>query len=218
MKTLHSNSRNAIATILVLVFLTATSAYGVSLGTYTFDGPGFTGDSKVPVTPGLTYTPFTRTNLVAQSAANVFDSHNWNTGSSIDLSEFVSFTVSVDPGYTLSLDKLTFNSKQTGTGPEFGAVKYSYDGFADSYLYDVNNTLNPLEVWDFADLYIPEGQSIEFRFYGWDAKKWNGRMQFDNVGIGGELTKSVPEPVTVLAISMSVCGVGFYLKKRLVQP
>ena len=65
----------------------------------------------------VTVGPFLRENVVFEPVDDVFASGDW-TGSSLpDFSEYVSFSIAAEPGFTLTLDRLVLIAYRSARGP-----------------------------------------------------------------------------------------------------
>ena len=99
-----------------------------ALFTFDFTGPDPDGDLSVPVVPNLAVSPFTRANVGATSAADVFSSSSWSTAVIHDPAEFVSFTLQPSVGYDLNLSALRWRTSRSTTGPQMGKVELFMNG------------------------------------------------------------------------------------------
>lgn len=90
------------------------------LAIYEFAGTS-TGDNQfnaVTAQPSnAVFSNFTRTNVDWNAGANVFNSKTWNTGSTIDLGEYVEFTITPSACYVLNLTSITFSYQKSNTVP-----------------------------------------------------------------------------------------------------
>ncbi|MCK4659256.1 MAG: hypothetical protein KAV82_07005 [Phycisphaerae bacterium] len=170
------------------------------LGVYEFTGLGFDGDNDTPntngsATPGLTFSEFARVNVTANSGADAFNSKDWNTGGTIDLAEYISFTVTVDAGFCGTLTALGFRGDGSNTVADEGRVSVSTNGFA-SVIESLDYTVTPSYVdytFDFGDISVAEGDTVEFRFYiygdtqadGEGAPSTAGTFRVDDVTLMG---------------------------------
>jgi hypothetical protein len=107
-------------------------------------------------------------------------------GSTIDTAKYVSFKVSLDPGYQLTLSNLTFRAADSGSG---GMT------FQMGYRLDVNNDGDfadgAAESWNFGTLYSPgttgQGRGTLFQNKVWDfggSVATSGSVEFGLFGSG----------------------------------
>ena len=93
-------------------------------------------------------------------------------------STYFEFTLTPDPGYSLSVNEINFGSRSTGTGPR----AYSIRSSADSYNSDVAANSFPYDSkWYFyqhSGLSVSNTSSITFRIYG-----YNGIGASSNVAV-----------------------------------
>lgn len=139
---------------------------------------------------------------------------------SFSLSQYLSFTVTPNPGYVLNLDEFSFDIARvfsTGVYTVNYEVRSSVDGFAAAVLSgtvttgsgvwgNVMTTLGP----SFMNL-----SSVEFRLYftdGNDSKR--NSILLDNITVVGT-TVLIPEPdAAVAAVGLGLLGVLPWLIKR----
>lgn len=172
-----------------------TSHAALITGVYTFDTEfGF------PTQTGLTFSPFSRVGVNTNAGTGVFNSRDWNTGSSIDLAEYVEFTVTPDAGYEMDLSSITFGSQRSSTGPATGQVRFSVDGFTSNLSYTPPTAIAN-STWDFADVNNTTSP-VTFRFYGFGGTSAAGTLRFDNVALAGDISP-VPEPAVVGSFALA---------------
>lgn len=173
---------------------------GQALFTYDFTGSDPAGDLLIPPVEHLILSPFGRINVGAVSQSDVFSSSYWSTGATCDPTEYVYFTLQPEPGYSVRLESLLWDSSRSATGPQTGKVSLLKDGnlLESSSDYVIGTTMASYQ-FDFEDVVAGPGQTIEFRFHGWNATS-TGNLRLDNVSAIGQITP-VPEPRTLSAIT-----------------
>jgi len=166
---------------------------GQALFTYDFAGADPAGDALVPSVEHLTLSPFTRVNVGAVSQSDMFSSSHWNTGVGCDFSEYVSFTIKPETGYSLRIESLQYDISRSTSGPQSGRVSLLKDGsvIESSVDYTIDTTMAG-RTFDFSDVTVRDWETLEFRFYGWNAAS-TGNLRLDNVSGFGQVT-AVPEP------------------------
>ena len=170
---------------------------------YTYDFPGNPGsglaaDQTNPQFPNATFGDWARVNVSAGPAANSFDSTFWNTTSSFDPTQYVSFSITADAGYHLNLSLLTFDEMRTSGGPTKGHVEMFLDGSAAPYAvmnYNPHSSIHS-ETFNFTPTTDADNVgTVEFRFYGWNGGTPEASLILANVAVTLSI---VPEPSTVL--------------------
>jgi hypothetical protein len=174
------------------------------LGTYTFPGSDVqsppSGDYVVPTYANMTFGQFTRTtDLTYKNVAEEYSSSSYGKSSTINLNQYVQFTLTPSTGYRLSVASISFDSYIGANGPASGQVSIFLGTnpannatplASQSYSPTTtkgSTTFNP------ATTFTDQGFTI--RFYGWNAGNNGNDTSFtlDNVAING----MVPEPVNV---------------------
>lgn len=185
---------------------------GQVLFTYDFTGADPGGDAGAPTVANLSLSPFARVNVGVVSQADVFSSSYWTTGVTCDPNEFVSFTLQPDSGYSLRLDRLEWESSRSTTGPQTGRVSLFKDGnmIESSPDFAIGTTMAN-GVFDFSDITAVAGETLEFRFHGWNASS-TGNLRLDNVSGVGQMAM-VPEPAGV-ATAAAAGLVAFAIHRR----
>ncbi len=203
-------SRNRLIAVFAISLFSLSRLDAAVISNYAFDGNP--ADPAVTVTPaGATFSDFTRTNLVDESHPNTFRTSGFSTGSSIDTTQFEGFSVTASGALTLAFEALSFDHNRSGKGPETGEIRYSFDGFATlaaSFVWAIV-TANTNQIWDFTDFVLNPGESVEFRFFGYDADTGTGSKFFELDNVGFVEGASIPEPASaLLAVFGLVMGVG----------
>jgi len=186
------------------------------LFTYDFNGPDPAGDAAVPSVTHLALSPFARVNVGVASQVDVFSSSHWTTGPARDPSEFVSFTLQPEVGYELQLAGLQWDTSRSTSGPQSGKVELLKNGasmeFSENFAI---GTTAGTQLFDFGDLTAAASDTMEFRFYGWDASS-TGNLRLDNVsGIGA--VAMIPEP-RACALAAGAGLLAFAIHRRVRRP
>ncbi len=184
------------------------------LFTYDFNGADPGGDAAVPSVPHLSLSPFARVNVSVANQEDVFSSSRWTIGSLIDPGEFVSFTIHPETGYGVQLDRLEWDTSRSASGPASGRVSLFKDGNLLENSADVIvDTTMDTKTFDFADMMACAGETIEFRFQGWNASS-TGNMRLDNVSGFGQLVM-LPEPkASAAAVACGLVAFAFHRRAR----
>lgn len=152
-------------------------------------GFNFTGGAASPsyAAAHATVSDFTRTNVTTQSFTDWFNSGSWNTGASVDNTEFIEVTVQANTGYQLNVSAIHFNVAKTSTGPADIRVAHDLTGSFTNYKdTSLPSTSVVAFSWDFADFTVAAGTTLSFRIYGWNAG--GGNLRIDDFAIDGAVT------------------------------
>jgi len=168
----------------------------------------------------LTVSSMTRgSGITASSASGTFSAKSWTTGSTADLNDYFSFSITPQTGHELSLTSLILDEQRSGTGIRSWAVRSSLDSFvSDLATFSVpdNNSLRFDQTTTLDGAFNGITSEIEFRIYGYEAEGNAGTWRLDNVRVNGLLTSPaarVPESLPASFSSLALCGVIFYSRK-----
>ena len=139
------------------------------------------------------------------------------TGASRDPGEFVSFTLQPETGYELHLAGLQWDCSRTTSGPKTSEAELLKNGasLALSGSFTVGTSMAN-ELFDFSDATATASDTLEFRFYGWDASS-TGNLRLDNVSGLGTVVPTVPEPAAY-ALAAATGLLAFAIHRRLRRP
>lgn len=125
-----------IAKVLTFVFVFAfTKSWGQAILTFDFEGalgsegswPSSTND------PNISTSTITRSAaLTAAANGDRFGSTGFNTSATIDLTQYIEFTVTPAAGYSISITSVVFLYQRSGTGPRTFALRSSFDGYVSN--------------------------------------------------------------------------------------
>jgi hypothetical protein len=192
-------------------------------GTTTDPLPANTIAENISLVSGLN-----RVGLGASSASNNFGSNGWNITDTLDEGDdYITFSLSVDPDYMVSLDSLSWTRlSATNTAPGTGRWGYSINGgsfvLQDTFAIAFANTAGS---WDTIDIVDATG-TIEFRFWAYGAASVNGgtsqtggTVNFRNSVVGDDLVLNgsvalVPEPSTYALLSLAALATAGYVVRR----
>jgi len=172
---------------------------GTQLAQYTFTGNTCaTPVHSVTVQPAnATFSDYSASDSVNCAAGtDYFNYSGWNTGATVDLSEYYEFTITPDNCFGLSLTQLTFLHRTSGSG---GTPTIHVRSSLDSYATDVfttqlaapgvNYTENaPLPV-EFASIQGP----VTFRFFVTGIGASGATYRNDNVSVYGSIDALTPQ-------------------------
>lgn len=149
----------------------------------------------------------------ACSGAETWTTAFWPESSSRDPASYLSFVLSPEPGYGLSVSSFSFAANRTSQGPTQVDVYYSTDGFASEHFL-LSGTVGEGPCTNLGQSLaadIPAGGSIEFRIYPY-ARTVNARtasIRIDNVAIMG-----IAAPVELSRFSARRIGSAVVLRWR----
>lgn len=141
------------------------------------------------------------------------DDHFENFVGSLSPFSFYTFTIRVNPGYTLSIENIEFSVRRSGTGPRNYALRSNLDNYTSnlSASTGTNSKLSiiPTDVffWNYDSIstsydqygnsvnlgFSPQAitDSIQFHIYAWNAESSGGSFSVDNVKIRGSVLDSL---------------------------
>ncbi len=193
--------KTSYSLLLIGFLLFAGIRLNAQLFTRTFTGTGAcpTQDNSVMTITGASLSDVTRGSFVSCNAtANVFNSSFTATGTSIDLTKYVEFTVTAAAGYDVTLTSITYDRQRSGSGCQNSRVAHNFGGnFTTTYLDDATVPTSAAAFpWDFTDFTIISGNSVTFRIYGWNNSA-GGTFRIDNLKLFGSVASSVANTVSV---------------------
>ena len=151
------------------------------------------------------FSAFSRNTVTCKASANVLKSENWSTSGSLNAAYYVQFSITANPGCTISLTSLSVDNGRTGQGPSNARVAHNNSGnfTTDLLNFSPSNGSSVTTSWDFADFNTTAGGTITFRIYGWNAGNTNGDLEIDNVKLYG--TVSLGAPTVNAASNINTC-------------
>lgn len=95
---------------------------------------------------------------------DLYNSFLWSTNGTIDLADYIYFTITPKEGYKINFGSLNYNAQRSNTGPVSFALRSSLDGYT-------NNIANPAATGGIIDLTALQNITgpITFRLYGYGA-------------------------------------------------
>jgi hypothetical protein len=114
--------------------------------------------------------------VTATANADRFNSKNWTTASSPDMNDYIEFTITPAPGFSISLSNIVLQHQRSSTGPKSFVIRTSLDGFAadatnEVTIADVNT--NQTSSFNFPSMIITSAP-ITIRIYAYNAELANG--------------------------------------------
>jgi hypothetical protein len=205
--------------------LVATLGWSMSANASTLAAWTFTSasDQEVTVTastlaPDITGGVLQRgAGLSADNCGTCFNAAGWNN----DLTDYLSFGLSINSGYQADLEFLNINTRSSSTGPGTLKLFYSGDGFTSSlWTFNQANTNNISAIINLSGL-SNLTNSVEFRIY----QDGNTAVNGSPIGSAGtfrinalELTgtvqpATVPVPGAVWLFGSALLGMIGFLRR-----
>jgi hypothetical protein len=192
----QGNNHNVPARSLSLAFLftvAITTSAWAQLGIYEFTGTGACPNQNPNVTTqpaNSIFSSFSAVNATCVSQADIFSFRNWNSGGTIDLTEYYEFSISANSGYGLNLSNLSFIHRvsENGSGSGTGLTRWTLRSNLDNYTSNIASGLTN-DTKQNASISLPAGfnniGSARFRFYITLIKDNTTSFELDDVAVGG---------------------------------
>lgn len=154
--------------------------------------------------------------IVPVTGTDSMNSSGWTLGTSIDASDYYTFTLQAAPGFELDLAGLSFTERRSGTGPASFELRSSLDAFAAAAASGATSP-DPLETLHnlvlgpaFEDIAGP----VEFRLYAYGATGAAGTWRIiDQLEVTGSVN-AIPEPETYALLLAGLGLLGFAARRR----
>jgi len=174
----------------------------------------FTGASACPTngnTPNMaansTGTAVTRSTVICNATASVFNSTTLNVTNSISNTSYIEFSATANTGFILNLTSVSFFRQGSNSAPNQIEVRYSTDGFSTSTTWGsapITPTTGTNATWDFTDFSTGSGGIVTFRIYPYGTTRCDnatgasttGTFRVDDVTIYGTVTSSTTPTIT----------------------
>ncbi|HVF80748.1 MAG TPA: T9SS type A sorting domain-containing protein [Flavisolibacter sp.] len=114
--------------------------------------------------------------ITATANADRFNSKNWTVATSPDVNDYIEFTITPKPGYSISLSSTQLQHQRSSTGPKSFVIRTSVDGFTTDAtnivnVPDVNS--NQLSTFSFTTT-IGTTSPLVVRIYAYNAEAASG--------------------------------------------
>jgi hypothetical protein len=181
-----------LRTLLLGCILIPVSVFSQTLYTYDNDETGAVGT----VVSGIAATGLSFVNgpVFSNACPEGYNSKTWSTSTGAFTTTYsaIEFTLTPDPGVTISVTGMEFDLRRNPQGPTRQRFAYSIDGGINwisngsDYSVPSNNCNDGVNFfWDMTD-FTATGPVI-FRVYGWNASNTNGQHQVRNGVVYGSI-------------------------------
>lgn len=181
---------------LALCITAFSNTVSAQLGIYEFTGQGSCPTQNTAVTTqpvNATFSNFTTVNATCNARSNACEHSGWNTGSTIDLSEYHEFSITADAGYVLRLTGLSFSHRLSDNNNTEWILRSSLDNYASNIASGETDN-NP----EIASVNLPAAFSniagVSFRLYIVDADDSGVEWRIDNVSLSGTVGTVPADP------------------------
>lgn len=169
------------------------------LGIYEFTQPSGCPVTATAVTTQpttATFGTFSSTGVNCQGAGNVYNNNDWNTTTTLDLTEYAEFSITANECQSLDLDRIAFNHRCSATGgtPTW-YVRSSLDNYATDLGTGISGNNNNQNLDDTVTLGVAFDavSNVTFRFYLTGIGATGSTFRLDNVSLYGNTTSITPQ-------------------------
>jgi hypothetical protein len=212
---------------------------------------GPTDPSVLPVVNGINFKPFTAYGVANNpSAAGRFSFNGWPLGATDGVDDCTLYTgalsglsyyevsLTVDPGYTLYLNEVSFGMRRSTTGVRNFSIRSHKDNFSSElaagsgtntkvsviptnvffWKYDSVSTSSDQRSLTVNPGPTPITDSIVLRFYAWNAEASGGSFSIDNVSFKGNVLDTLTKnPVGITAHEEETAGLSVHYDSESLQ-
>lgn len=162
--------------LLLSFFFHQSNAQIISFSFAGSDGDESTWPSATEAAGILSSSISRGTGITATANADRFNSKNWTTATTPDVNDYIEFTVTPRPGYSISLSTIALQHQRSVTGPRSFVIRTNFDGFAADAtnvvnVPDVNSNLSSTFTFPTA---ITTTAPLIVRIYAYNAEAANG--------------------------------------------
>ena len=136
--------------------------------------------TSTPTSNSIDYistTPLSFGPGVSSATGVVFIARNWTNNSSIDTNDYIEWSITADPEFTVNISSLEINYDRSasvigliGAGPKKVTLKSSLDGYTADLFTDTSVSSGSETNTITTNLTSAVGGTITFRLYGYEAK------------------------------------------------
>lgn len=170
----------------------------VILGLYEFTQPSACPVTATAVTTQpttATFSVFSAAGVNCQAAGNVFNNNDWNTTTTLDLTEYAEFSVTANDCQSLKLNRVAFNHRTSATG---GTPTWYLRSSLDNYASDLgtglsgNNNNTNLDDTVLLGSAFDAVTNVTFRLYLTGIGTTGATFRLDNVSLYGNAIAITP--------------------------
>src|SRR4030095_13750831 len=187
-----SSSLLKIILVLLAIALIVFNA-SAQLAVYDFAGAGTCPNQNLSVVAqpsNAVFSNLSATNVTCNAATGEFSNDHWNKNSTINLGEYIEFTVSANSGYVLNLSSISFTHSvsENGSGSGMGLTAWILRSSLNNYATNISsgsanqNTQSPT-------VNLPAGFSgvttVTFRLYITLIKEDKTTWEIDDITVNG---------------------------------
>lgn len=132
----------------------------------------------------------------------------FSTSATFDINsdQYISFTLTMDPGYEFDLNQINFGYRRNADGPQSLALYMSNNGFTTSMQLGSDLSLASTDYFTFGYTDVSADTfsgTLEFRLFGWNAvsSSATGDLHFDEMWVQGTV---IPEPSTWVLVGLGL--------------
>ncbi len=200
----YSFLRRAILFFAFIAFFAFTSlnTFG-QLGVYEFSGPGLCPHQNLSVVSqpaNAIFNNVSAVNVTCNATSDQLSFDNWNENGTINLNEYIEFTITALPTYVLNLSSLSFNHSvsENGSGSGMGRTAWFLRSSNDNYSTNIatgsanENIQSPF-------ILLPAGNfssinAVTFRLYLIEAKDDETYWTIDGLTVNGSTALIPADP------------------------
>lgn len=200
---MRSNFTMATLAASIAIGLTAFKGSAITLlGEYTFDG-----DILAPsnIAPAVNFSKFSYTGSGVDSfvtgnpsTGKAYSATNWSQPTAADpLSSFFELTITPQPGFQVTLNRLELDERRSSTGIHNFQVRSSIDNYVSplsTFSVGTPDVFRSDQTTTLGSAFNNLSNSVTFRVYGYNAEAGTGTWRVDNVQTFGEVSSAQPVP------------------------
>ena len=205
----------------LLTGLTASAQLGVYQFTGVLIGTCPNNNNNVNTQPAnATFSAFTTVGTSCIGSTTDFTNSNWNTGNTIDLTQYNQFTITPDAGYWrhVSLTSRSFSQVASKVKP---TTSYVVRSSLDNYTSDLDSGSVPTSIQTFT-INLPANftniGAVTFRFYIITSKDNGAQWSNDYVTLNGSLVALPPDPGNPTSNSPQCAATGITISANGTPP
>ena len=182
-------------------FAASQASAQTPLVTYSFTGAAGSEDSLAadaqPANAKFSKTGRAGTGVVGTAAGNVYNSTGFPSGTTVDLTKYISVSGTPFTNFSLNLTSLELYAQRSGTGPKTAEIRSSADNYATVLgTIDLAVATSKTETITFPTSHGNLTSRTEFRIYPYNGTP-TGTFRIDNVKFFGSVQSAGPAAPTL---------------------